>query len=811
MRLLNLTVRNFRGFGNTAETISLDGDLLLFYGPNGFGKTSLAEAIEWLFYGITKRRQQGESYSRSEYANSFANVHGGSPTEVSATVDLSGRHIVLSRRLTQGEASETFVDGTRVSFSSINLNPIEAVYPVIAQHGLQTFVHSKPKDRRDAICAALGLDELTTLKNALDSARSSFQRTPPRSVGDARRELAANARTLSQITETQELARRWLSTPLQLRLDNDKQALLGAARTLTGAECANTDDALASLRERRQLASRSVFDADKIKPSDSALPAITAEFEAVNGALTDVERAIAAVAASMASTYKSAFLELWKKGLELSPSGDECPMCEEDTLNSTKRAELAKRLADNADRIEKSEALTTAVNAAKARIASLTSYIDEFGVGELTTDDVEQLRKLFVIDLRPLESFLPELEAFRTARTKVLEKLEVAKAFLNSCAAKLEIPDTVPLVVEQSARIKDALTSVIETSVQALQAYSEHWRAFEPRLSALISSDEFIARIDAVGKTLRSEAMMRVLDQYDKVLEETQELIRSVEAEMQQRQAALLSTRGAEVKDIYDRLNRGADVVFENMEPGTDSMKLNAKSFGTRMSAAANLSECQLNCLGLAMWLMRATTPSSPFGFVLLDDPVQSMDDDHTEAFLSDIVPHLLDDHGKQVIVLSHVKRITERLRELNPARRLRVFHYDSYARGGPAITEQIALQKLLTEIRGAARGNEENRVHSVDRIRVLVEHFVRELHLQVMGVPAPSPQYDRATANDLLPLFQAITGTTTQEHVGLRDTIRFCDPAHHTQVGYSVPVLSNIQPHIDRLETLLRKYHLIS
>jgi len=50
MRLVNLTIRNFRGFGAGAEEISLDGDLLLFFGPNGFGKTSLAEAIEWLFY-----------------------------------------------------------------------------------------------------------------------------------------------------------------------------------------------------------------------------------------------------------------------------------------------------------------------------------------------------------------------------------------------------------------------------------------------------------------------------------------------------------------------------------------------------------------------------------------------------------------------------------------------------------------------------------------------------------------------------------------------------------------------------------------
>ena len=133
-----------------------------------------------------------------------------------------------------------------------------------------------------------------------------------------------------------------------------------------------------------------------------------------------------------------------------------------------------------------------------------------------------------------------------------------------------------------------------------------------------------------------------------------------------------------------------------------------------------------------------------------------------------------------------------------------------SFARSGPTITEQIALQKLLAEIKGSLRGNEENRKYCVDRIRVLTEHFIRELHLKEMGAPAPSPQYDRASAKELLPLFQTINGTTPQEHAVLRDTVQFCDPAHHTQVGYAIPVRTNIQPHIDRLEGLMTKYGLI-
>jgi hypothetical protein len=193
----------------------------------------------------------GECYSRSEYANTFANVHGGSPTEVSATVILGGRQYAVSRRLTQGEASETLVDDSVATFASIGISPIEAVYPVVAQHGLQTFVHSKPKERRDAICAALGLDELTSLKSALESAHLSFLRTPPRALTQAQAEVAANASTLAQLKETQELAGRWRQTPPLIHLAADTEALLGAARALTGEECADATTALTSLRTRR--------------------------------------------------------------------------------------------------------------------------------------------------------------------------------------------------------------------------------------------------------------------------------------------------------------------------------------------------------------------------------------------------------------------------------------------------------------------------------------------------------------------------------------------------------------------------------
>jgi len=102
MRLVELTVRNFRGFGTSGDPIRLDRDLILVYGPNGFGKTSLAEAIEWLFYGSTKRRLHGEEYSKAEYAGTYANAHNGRPVQVDLKV-LIGRTEYLPERVNDNE------------------------------------------------------------------------------------------------------------------------------------------------------------------------------------------------------------------------------------------------------------------------------------------------------------------------------------------------------------------------------------------------------------------------------------------------------------------------------------------------------------------------------------------------------------------------------------------------------------------------------------------------------------------------------------------------------------------------------------
>jgi len=812
MRLLGLTVRNFRGFGPAVDEIDLAADLILGYGPNGHGKTSLAEAIEWLFYGTTKRRLRGDDYSKAEYANTFANAHGGTPTEVTLRVRLDGQDRVLSRRLEAKETSRTFVDGQQMAFADIGIQAFEAYYPVVAQHGLQTFVHSKPKDRRDAICAALGLDELTALKSALESARGSFQRSPSPTVTLARTALAELAPGLVANSATQAVAKRWSATPVAVDPEADRTALLAAAGALVGEPQTTTDDALTALRTVRGRASRAVLDLTPVQPLPDHADLQAAALEklaALAESVVAVDDAVSAVAAASAATHSAALLAFWNEGLNLAPDGPDCPMCEAPTLTPERRVLLRDRL-DNADGVLRATAaLEDAVASWQAASVTAAAAVAALGLAGLMPPSREALSRLLP-DAPVLPGYLAAHDAFLAARRDLGNALRTGRELGQATRGRCGRPELLPALVEERGASRQALRSAIDGFRTAIEAYSLRWAEVGPKLGERISADVAVSAIDAIGRALQAEPHIARLGRYAEILEETQALIRAVESETQAKQQALLQSRGQEVKDLYALLNPGTPVGFEAMEPANDAMRLHATSFGVRMPAAANLSECQLNCLGLAVWLVRAITPGSPFGFVLLDDPVQAMDDDHAEAFVASVVPHLLDQASKQVVVLSHVKGVVDRLRYLNQHRDIRLYHYENYERGGPVIVLQQRLQQALAEIKGAANGNEANRTYAVDRLRVLVETFVRELHLRQTGSPVAA-DLDTANSGQLADLFRQIPGTDPGEHTSLKDTIRFCDPAHHTQAGYAVPLKSNIQPHIDRVAGLMKKYGLIS
>lgn len=816
MRLLSLTVSNFRGFGAATTKVPLNADLVLLFGPNGFGKTSLAEAIEWLFYGTTRRRQRGDSYSKNEFDGSFPNVHGGTPVEVSAKVRLQdGSERSLARRIPNPRddtVSVTFIDGSSAHFTSIGLSKLQTLHPVVAQHDLQSFIHSRPKERRDFISAALGLDEITSLKTALDGARKAFGGSPPAAVTGARTKLKPFAPTLATISETKALGLRWQKVPLELKPDEDEKGLIAAAKRLAESPADDADTLLQALRAKRQQISRTLFDATPLAPPldvPATAKQLATRMSGVTDACTPLAQLLAKGVAARAGKYAIALLHFWETGLKLATHGDQCPMCEEETLTGDKRAALKARLKEAEDALTTSKEIAVATDKAGSALILAKQAIESATVRGLDAKSRELLAKLLQKQPEALAAFLGVHDGLKTAEQEAESAANAVAAYFNGIPARLADVKQAEALVSDSISVPHTFSEKTAALGEALQQYSTAWASFDQILSKEISSNTAIAEIDAVGQVLKAAPDRKTLAIYDEIATKTRSLMQGTEAFLQKKQAELLASRGKEVKELYDVLNPGAQVGFDVMEPGNEQLRLHATSFGVRMSAAANLSECQLNCLGLAFWLGSATATGSPFGFVLLDDPVQSMDDDHAEAFISTVVPALCDVHKKQVILLSHERRLIDRIRDLNKSRNAVVYHYDEYEMAGPSITQQVSLAVMLSEVKGLAKGNEANRSQAVDKLRKLGEQFIREVYLQVNGTPVP-PKYDNAQPNVLLELFRGIPGTKPSEHDGLKDTFGFSSPAHHQQPGYSVPVTTNITPHISRLENLIKGYKLI-
>jgi len=117
---------------------------------------------------------------------------------------------------------------------------------------------------------------------------------------------------------------------------------------------------------------------------------------------------------------------------------------------------------------------------------------------------------------------------------------------------------------------------------------------------------------------------------------------------------------------IWQRLRQESNVELAGMTLDGSSTRRRvafpATVDGTATSAMAVMSQGELHALGLAVFLPRATAAASPFRFLIIDDPVQSMDPSKVDG-LAQVLAELSQD--RQVVVFSHDDRLPEAVRRL--------------------------------------------------------------------------------------------------------------------------------------------------
>ena len=120
------------------------------------------------------------------------------------------------------------------------------------------------------------------------------------------------------------------------------------------------------------------------------------------------------------------------------------------------------------------------------------------------------------------------------------------------------------------------------------------------------------------------------------------------------------------VQTNWTELRQDSNVTLGALElTGTGAqrrLRLDVTVDGEPGSALGVMSQGELNCLALSLFLPRASLPESPFRFVVIDDPVQAMDPAKVEG-----LARVLDRAARerQVIVLTHDTRLPDVVRFL--------------------------------------------------------------------------------------------------------------------------------------------------
>ncbi len=314
----------------------------------------------------------------------------------------------------------------------------------------------------------------------------------------------------------------------------------------------------------------------------------------------------------------------------------------------------------------------------------------------------------------------------------------------------------------------------VEQSVAACQERSDVWQRFCVELSAYVglartceeTVDALSARVadadqilhhelDKIAGTEDLSVLIELLERRKDIerkvrIDEILDSLKALRKQVDQFSAhemldAISDDLSAEVMKWYGRIRTTGDpdVHFGGFdiertakgELKARRVQVKARSY-TRdlVSAVSSLSESKLNALGLCVSIATNVSGDSCFGFLLIDDPIQSWDLEHETQFI-EVLGKLIEE-GKQVILMSHNKPWVEMVR--NGCRSLDGWYYEfsGYTEAGPFIQEVpwAAWAERLRTVDAVAKDVTAGCARlqqAEEEIRIVVADLASELYFQ--------------------------------------------------------------------------------
>ncbi|OBK86352.1 AAA family ATPase [Mycolicibacter sinensis] len=228
-------------------------------------------------------------------------------------------------------------------------------------------------------------------------------------------------------------------------------------------------------------------------------------------------------------------------------------------------------------------------------------------------------------------------------------ELASLSAFNDALTRARAVPDNLsdlPTHVEVAAlELTEAASALRDEAAQRAEQLEDAWAPVAREIAAWVEL-ETAARKD------------------DDKLDQVKAALKWLRANAEKLRERRLAPMVDQAKNIWGRMRHESNVDLGNITLEGSATRRRAVIDGTvdgvATGALSVMSQGELHALALALFIPRATTPASPFRFLVLDDPIQAMDPAKIGGFL-DVLIELA--KTRQVIVFSHDDRLPAAIR----------------------------------------------------------------------------------------------------------------------------------------------------
>lgn len=701
VRLLSLLPCFFRGFREVPQPINFDADLVVVEGRNSSGKTSLSEAVEWVFTGQLSRRTSGEHGHPSELAGCIANEFcpPDAHPSVELTLAVNGDKLVLKRVLKRDYSStasdspdsDLYSNGrvlTADEERALRDKLLAGVHPLLMQHNLRRFVHDDPNARRQYFERLLQIDELTGLieRAVVGPTRLSQITNPNGGAGLAALhtliteiERAPFAGSIDVCGRLRRLDRATSETvPDLLTAVMVEVAGLAFSNEVAGAtglvECRDRIVEAQRAQREARLPLLSVLDAARLQPVPSldeltteltALAAATTALSTARGAVSTITEAQRRIASAADSLVAAGLIDPGAATPQI------CPVCE---------SEPATLAPERVGQLISWAPLTSALDAATLAADSAQRTV------------LEGLDRLVAAARRCVPAPVDDAVAERQLATASQRVAALATAAMGSARGLADHVDEIGYTVQQIATlVRDRHASLNHSDQVLLDAQ----RSLEAFGRAVAAHREDVAHLEeAVGAASRDDTVYRLRERWlelaglvtgvaDDVAWEAAKA--KAKAALDHLREGLVALRAEIIEDARRtfsdemtsiwhllRSDSGAQFSRIHIPPARGrgyKLELELKAVISdgvsepEVDALRVFSESQVNAVGIAAYVTRAKLLGHKL--LILDDPVQSMDEEHFRSFAAQLLPALLSE-GSQVIIFTHSDTFARRLHDIH-------------------------------------------------------------------------------------------------------------------------------------------------